>query len=85
MSRPTGVFKTKNDYARTVGAEFFDSIPKAVWAAIAISALTCGGDRLSEAAELVAKEWEILHANGIVPQPANKEARAAIAAAKGEA
>ena len=68
MSRPTGVTKITNDYAYAVGYDLYHNIPKAVWAAIAVSALTQGGDRLDEAAKRVMDEWGILHANGIVTQ-----------------
>jgi hypothetical protein len=60
--------KTYNDYALAVGSDLYRDIPKAVFAAIAVSALTCGGDQIDEAAARVLAEWEILHANGIVPQ-----------------
>lgn len=56
-----------NEYADAAG-DLLDATPKAVWAAIAISALTTGGDRISEARELIATEWDRLHSNGIVPQ-----------------
>jgi hypothetical protein len=58
--------KTSNEYARAVNC--YDEIPKAVWAAIAISVLTCGGDCLDEANERVMQEWLALHEAGIVPQ-----------------
>jgi hypothetical protein len=70
--------KINNDYALAVGRDLYASIPKAVWAAIAVSALTQGGDRLDEAAALVAREWAILHSNGIVPQAPNKMAGEAV-------
>ena len=72
----------RNDYQNAIEHELFDEIPKSVWAAIAISALTCGGDKLAEAPQLVAKEWEVLHLNGIVPQKPGKHARAALSATK---
>lgn len=56
-----------NEYAGTI-ARIFDDIPKAVLAAIAVSALTNGGDNLDEALERVANEWLILWSNKIVPQ-----------------
>ena len=65
-----------NDYAAELGA-LFDNCPKAVFAAIAVSALTCGGDQLGEAKARVLEEWEVLHRNGIVPQMPSKKARAA--------
>lgn len=57
----------RNEYADTV-AWIFDDVPKAVFAAIAVSALTQGGSYLDDAMERVAHEWVTLHANGIVPQ-----------------
>ena len=63
--RMTGI-KVLNEYARTV--ESYDAIPKAVWAAIAISALTSGGDYLEESESRVIEEWKALHEAGIVPQ-----------------
>jgi len=61
-------FKTSNYYAQQLGP-LFEECPKAVLAAIAVSALTCGGDWLEHAAGRVAQEWCILHANGIVQKP----------------
>lgn len=68
MSKFNKVNKLGNEYFDAAGRDVFSKCPKAVWAAIAISALTCGGDHLDEARELVLKEWAILHQNGIVPQ-----------------
>ena len=59
--------KIHNEYAAEVG-EVFDKCPKAVFAAIAVSALTLGGDYLDEARDRVIAEWWTLHDNGIVPQ-----------------
>lgn len=70
-----GVTKTGNEYLAAIGYGFFDDIPKAVWAAIAISFATCGGDRMDEAQAAIAKEWHTLYKNGIVPQAPNKRAR----------
>ena len=67
-----GVFKTLNTYATAVPE--YNHIPKAVWAAIAVSALTCGGDQLAEARKRVLNEWAVLHANKIVPQKPPKVA-----------
>lgn len=63
-----------NEYAAQLGA-LFDEMPKAALAAVAVSALTSGGDRLELAALLVAVEWRCLNANGIVPQRPGPEAR----------
>ena len=71
---------TYNCYAGQLGM-MFDEIPKTVLAAIAVSALTSGGDELEHAAARVAEEWGILHDNGIVSQKPGKFARAAIAKA----
>lgn len=67
--------KVQNEYALAVGGALFEEIPKAVWAAIAVSALTCGGDQLDEAARLVAAEWQALHHAGIVPQTPGRFAK----------
>lgn len=65
-----------NAYIESLDAFVFDIIPKSVWAAIAISALTSGGDRLSEATNAVMREWEALHQNGIVKQkPKTRKAK----------
>lgn len=68
---------TSNEYSIALGA-LFDEMPKSVIAAIAVSAMTCGGDHISDAVALVADEWRILHTNGIVPQKPGKNARAAL-------
>lgn len=60
-----------NQYAAEL-EELFDLIPKAVLAAIAVSALTNGGDHIQHAKSRIAKEWLILHQNGIVPQKPSK-------------
>lgn len=64
-----GVTKLRNQY---VGAltmpHLYEDCPKAVWAAIAVSALTTGGDYLDQASANVLREWWTLHDNGIVPQ-----------------
>lgn len=57
-----------NEYVTAMGKELFEQMPKTLLAAIAVSALTCGGDRLNEAAQEIAHEWFALHNNGIVPQ-----------------
>lgn len=51
-----------------VKGNLFESCPKTVFAAIAVSALTCGGDYLEHARERVIAEWWTLFDNGIVPQ-----------------
>lgn len=56
-----------NNYALTLG-DLYARTPKAVFAAIAVSALTSGGDYISEARARLLEEWKILHDNGIVPQ-----------------
>jgi uncharacterized membrane protein len=60
-------FKLGNEYAEELGALFAD-VPKAVLAAIAVSALTLGGDYLDEAQQRLVTEWSALHTAGIVPQ-----------------
>ena len=57
-----------NEYADQLGQDLYEVIPKSVLAAIAVSALTTGGDYLEEARERVVEEWSILFQNGIVRQ-----------------
>lgn len=80
-----GVVKLSNEYANVIPDALYADIPKAVWAAIAVSALTYGGDQIDKAAERVAAEWFALHAAGIVQQQPSAAARCAIAKATGEA
>lgn len=63
--------KVTNEYARAVGWAFYDQTPKAVWAAIAVSRCTAGGEGINDMDRViiaVMEEWEALYANGIVPQ-----------------
>lgn len=62
-------WKIHNAYEAELGASIYEDVPKAVLAAIAVSALTVGGDRLEIAKERLITEWHLLHENGIVPQP----------------
>jgi hypothetical protein len=59
--------KVYNAYADTLGAALYDATPKAVFAAIAVSALTFGGDYIEQAADRVLVEWLRLYEGGIVP------------------
>ncbi len=68
--------KTSNDYADVISQELYEKTPKAVFAAIAISLATSGGERLDEAADVLIEEWLILHQNGIVPQKPPKRSNA---------
>jgi hypothetical protein len=61
-------FKIGNEYAGTLEKYVFEQTPKSVFAAIAVSSLTCGGDYLEHATRRVVTEWDTLHTNGIVPQ-----------------
>jgi len=66
-----------NDYARLL--TFFDRVPKAVLAAIAVSfAARIQEDRLNLAEWEVVREWETLNQNGIVRQPVPKDVRVRI-------
>lgn len=75
--------KIGNEYAYTL-REFYDEIPKAVLAAIAVSAMTCGGDWLEEAAPRIANEWRILNEQGIVSQHPTRKALEAMKRLKEE-
>lgn len=63
-----------NEYAQQLG-KIFDECPKAVLAAIAVSALTVGGDYLDEAKQRLANEWLALFNAGVVSQAPIGEAR----------
>ncbi len=63
-----------NPYQRELG-DLFEDMPKSVLAAIAVSALTMGGDYLEEAQQRAAREWQVLFEAGIVPQRPSKLAR----------
>lgn len=58
--------KKINEYSDSIG--YYERVPKAVFAAIAVSALTVGGDYLNEAEPRLAREWWALYNAGIVPQ-----------------
>ena len=58
----------KNEYAASLGLALYDAVPKEVFAAIAISILTCGGDRLGDAPYGLLHEWQCLHEAHIVSQ-----------------
>jgi hypothetical protein len=59
--------KLRNDYMSELGT-LYAATPKAVFAAIAVSYATCGGDYIERAHENVLRDWWVLHENGIVPQ-----------------
>lgn len=61
--------KQRNEYDRALEPGVYDAAPKSVLAAIAISRLTLGGDRLDLATRALVTEWDTLHSNGVVPQP----------------
>jgi hypothetical protein len=64
----TAINKTMNEYAGAVGGKLYGRTPKAVFAAVAVSMVTNGGDHLNNARRLFLEEWWILHEAGIVPQ-----------------
>ena len=61
------VMSPLNEYAAALGG-LYARIPKAVFAAVAVSVLTGCEDDLGEARELIVKEWRLLHGLGIIPQ-----------------
>lgn len=63
--------KKINEYAGRVAD--YDRIPKAVFAAIAVSLLTGGGDHFEGIDDAVMREWACLHLAGIVPQKPSRE------------
>jgi len=60
--------KKHNYYAAQIPPDLYRKIPKAVFAAIAVSLATSGGDYIENAEVLIREEWKALHFAGIVPQ-----------------
>lgn len=60
--------KTPNQYADVLDQKLYAACPKAVFAAIAVSYASAGGDHLNLANENIIREWWTLFDNGIVPQ-----------------
>ena len=63
-----GEMSLKNDYAAALGG-LYATTPKAVLAAVAVSALTAQGEYLDEARKRIVEEWRFLHDMGIIPAP----------------
>jgi hypothetical protein len=59
-----------NQYANLIDPDLFDRTPKAVFAAMAVSGLSGGGDYLEgmDVDQAVLEEWDALYRSGIVPQ-----------------
>lgn len=68
--------KQTNEYAQQLG-ELYGRIPKAVFAAMAVSALTGGGDHLEQAQARILTEWDALYGSGIVAQKPPKDGQRA--------
>jgi hypothetical protein len=63
--------KRLNLYVQSLDAALYASVPKAVWAAIALSfAQRLAGDEAGFPAAVATalQEWHLLHANGLIPQ-----------------
>ncbi len=61
--------KKQNQYAAIVQrGKFYAQCPKAVFAALAVSYASRGGDFLGGIEKILLKEWWILYQNQIVPQ-----------------
>lgn len=61
--------KTQNEYALIVQrGKLYSRCPKAVFAALAVSYASRGGDFLDNMESKLLKEWWILYQNRIVPQ-----------------
>ena len=74
--RPNGVFKTENSYQKILSAEFYQKIPKAVLAAIAVSyVINWQGTDQEQAEENILAEWYTLHGQGIIPQKPFREVK----------
>jgi hypothetical protein len=60
--------KILNEYSRALGGRLYAETPKAVFAAIAVSALTAGGEQIQQADQRIIEEWTALYTNGVVSQ-----------------
>lgn len=73
--------KKRNEYLDSLPHGFFDSTPKAVFAALAVSlAARCGDGGMDDLSPetigaFLTEEWRVLHANGIIPQDPDKVLR----------
>ena len=68
MTRPNGVFKTENEYQKTIDRALYEDTPKAVFAALLVSYLQRMGIEFSEVDKAIAQEWQALYEAEIVPQ-----------------
>lgn len=59
---------TLNEYVYALG-DIYAMTPKAVLAAICVSFASRGEHGFAYASAEILREWEILHQNGIIPQP----------------
>lgn len=60
-------FKITNEYSEAFG-KLYASTPKAVFAAVAYSYTSSGGDNPIQGIENFLQEWRILYENGVVTQ-----------------
>lgn len=68
MSRPMGVFKTENEYQKTIDPALYADTPKAVFAAMVVSYLNRLGVEFGDVDAAIREEWQALYAAEIVPQ-----------------
>ncbi len=62
-------FKIGNEYADAISARVYARVPKAVFAAIAVSLLVNHQEVFFEHLDAaILEEWRLLNENGIVPQ-----------------
>jgi hypothetical protein len=70
--RPMPLNKKTNEYAEMITPELYASCPKSVFAALAASPqVNQGADIRAEDSvdRYLAREWDLLHTNGLIPQP----------------
>jgi hypothetical protein len=62
--------KTSNEYVRILDHRMYETTPKAVFAAIAISyaTLISGDENLGRSQQAIINEWQALYNAGIIPQ-----------------
>lgn len=66
--RPTGVFKTENEYQKMIDPALYADTPKAVFAALVVSYLNRLGVEFSDVDAAIREEWQALYDAEIVPQ-----------------
>ena len=60
--------KARNNYVDGIPLQLYNRIPKAVWAALALSYASQGGENFNGVMDKIFDEWSKLYLNDVVPQ-----------------